>query len=335
MTIEVTGIEEQRAWTERRLPDPERLRDRVWSIAIPCPPFAIRFTYCYVLAGDDGRLVIVDPGWDSPEGREVLLRALQAEGLSLEDLDGVVITHAHADHIIMARWLVDETGAWAGMHARESEVVEKSREATPETLLAREHDWLVRTGAPDDVRDRFYRTADLRRYAPNTRATRDLADGDLLPLSGRRVEVLWTPGHTPGHLCLVDHDAGAVLTGDHVLPWISPNVGLTSSASPDRDAIGEYDRSLERMTELGDLEAFPAHQFRFRGLAGRARELLAHQDARQREVEGVLAATPGATVWDVAERLTWSRPWESLDDNNLRAALAETMAHLRHAGRPV
>jgi glyoxylase-like metal-dependent hydrolase (beta-lactamase superfamily II) len=335
MTIEVTGLEEQRAWTERRLPEPERLRDEVWSIAIPCPPFAIRFTYCYVLAGDDGRFVIVDPGWDSPEGRDILLRGLDAAGLSLGGLEGVVVTHAHADHIIMARWLVEETGAWAGMHARESDVVERSREATPETLLGREHDWLLRTGAPDDVRDRFSRTADPRRYAPNTRATRLLADGELLPLSGRRVEVLWTPGHTPGHISLVDHDAGAVLTGDHVLPWISPNVGLTATALPGRDAIAEYDASLRRMTRLGDLEAFPAHQFRFRGLAARAEELLAHQEARQREVEAVLAASPESTPWQVASTLTWSRPWDGLDDNNLRAALAETMAHLRHAGRPV
>ena len=54
-----------------------------------------------------------------------------------------------------------------------------------------------------------------------------LDDGDALDLPGRRVRVVWTPGHTPGHICLYDADHGVLLTGDHLLPRISPNIGLT------------------------------------------------------------------------------------------------------------
>lgn len=333
MTIEVTGVEEQLAWTEKRLPGVQRLRESVWSIAIPCPPFGVRYTFCYALVGDDGRFILVDPGWDTPEGRAVLLATLDEAGLALSNLEGTVITHAHADHIVMARWLVEQTGTWVGMHPLEAEAVERSREATHEFLFERERAWLSRTGAPAEVQERFYDGADMRRYVPNTRSTRDLEDGDLLPLSGRRVQVQSTPGHTVGHICLIDHDSQAVLTGDHVLPRISPNVGLTASAPSDRDSISEYAWSLRRTLEWDEYEVFPAHQYRFRGLGERCEELLTHQHARQAEVDALLDALPDASPWDVATRLTWSRPWDSLDDNNLRAALSETMAHLRHSSR--
>jgi glyoxylase-like metal-dependent hydrolase (beta-lactamase superfamily II) len=333
MSIVITSADEQAAWAEKRLPGTQRLRDGVWSVAIPCPQFGIRYTYCYLLLGDSGRFVIVDPGMDTPEGRSLLIGALESAGVALPGLEGVVITHAHADHILMTRWLIDQTGAWAGMHPLESEMVERSREATHAFLYEREQEWLRRSGAPLDVQERFFRSADMRRYAPNTRSTRDLHDGSLLPLPGRRIQVKSTPGHTPGHVCLIDHDSRAVLTGDHVLPLISPNVGLTSSAPPDRDSVAEYAWSLRRARDWDEYEVFPAHQFRFRGLAARCDELLEHQRNRQDEVDAVLDEDPAASPWDVAVRLTWSRPWESLDDNNLRAALAETMAHVRHSSR--
>ncbi len=51
-------------------------------------------------------------------------------------------------------------------------------------------------------------------------------DGDVLPIAGREVRALWTPGHTAGHLCLVDEGDGLLFTGDHVLPRINPGIGL-------------------------------------------------------------------------------------------------------------
>ena len=69
-----------------------------------------------------------------------------------------------------------------------------------------------------------------------------LTDDELLPLAGRRIRAIWTPGHTPGHLCLHDEDNDVLLTGDHVLPRISPNIGLQPhSATP---PLGPYLDSL-------------------------------------------------------------------------------------------
>ncbi len=55
---------------------------------------------------------------------------------------------------------------------------------------------------------------------------RFVADGERLPIAGRDVRAIWTPGHTPGHLCLHDAAAGVLLTGDHLLPRITPNISV-------------------------------------------------------------------------------------------------------------
>ena len=83
-------------------------------------------------------------------------------------------------------------------------------------------------------------------------------DGDLVPLEGRRLRAVWTPGHTPGHLCLYDEAADLLLTGDHVLPRITPNVGLQPhTAEP---PLAAYLNSLRRVSAYADAEALPAHE---------------------------------------------------------------------------
>ena len=70
-----------------------------------------------------------------------------------------------------------------------------------------------------------------------------LEHGDLVPLPGRRLRAVWTPGHTPGHLCLHEEAGNLLLTGDHVLPRISPNIGLQPHAA--EPPLAAYLRSLE------------------------------------------------------------------------------------------
>src|ERR671919_278705 len=73
----------------------------------------------------------------------------------------------------------------------------------------------------------------LRRFVVAGQPDRPLADGDRPELPGWRLRALHTPGHTPGHLCFVEERTGVVLTGDHVLPTISPNISRHPQAGPD------------------------------------------------------------------------------------------------------
>ena len=92
-----------------------------------------------------------------------------------------------------------------------------------------------------------------------------LNDGDDIDLPGRRLRVVWTPGHTPGHICLHDADHDLLLTGDHLLPRITPNIGL-APGGPGSPLHG-YLASLRRLRGYDSAEALPAHEYRFRGIA--------------------------------------------------------------------
>lgn len=275
--------------------------------------------------------MLVDPGWDSDEGWHALVEGLERLGASIDRVIGVVATHAHVDHLPLARRVAGASGAWVGLLQREIVRLGRllARGADPES----ERQWLLGCGVPLEELPALDASDSIGRLL-GTMPTPDLvlADGDTLPLPGRTVRVLATPGHTSGHLVLIDLDNRAVISGDHVLPTISPNIGLFPDDEP-RDAVGEYLSSLAALTPYGDYVALPAHQYAFSGLGARITELRTHHEARHAELAGILAADPGLSAWAIAERLSWSLGWAGLDGRNRRFALAETIAHAHHHAR--
>ena len=113
-----------------------------------------------------------------------------------------------------------------------------------------------------------------------------VADGERLPIAGREVRAIWTPGHTPGHLCLHDAAAGVLLTGDHMLPRITPNISVHGER--DTDPLSDYLASLARTGNFAAEEALPAHEYRFRGLDVRSAALIAHHHERGAEILHVI-----------------------------------------------
>src|SRR4029453_16117775 len=106
--------------------------------------------------------------------------------------------------------------------------------------------------------------------------------------SANKLTVVETPGHTPGHICLRDESRGVFISGDHVLPRISPNVSLEMRG--DTDPLRSCLESLERIEMDDDYEVLPAHEYRFNGLAQRARELKSLALGRSAEVLALIQA---------------------------------------------
>ncbi|GAA4371255.1 MBL fold metallo-hydrolase [Agromyces bauzanensis] len=317
------------AWADYRLPPVECVRPGLWSVPVECLEFPIRYTLAYLLVGDDGRYIIVDPGWDSGPSRDHLRAGIRTAGLSEEDLVGIVVTHAHPDHLALAPAVADHTGSWIGMHPREVSHLDVHRSA--DELVARDQAQLSALGVPaGELDDATPDILEIERYRPARTLDYEIVDGDRLPLVGRDVRAIWTPGHTDGHLSLVDVDNAVVLTGDHVLPRISPYVGMLDATLHDRNSIADYLSSLELLRPWDGYEVAPAHEYRFENLGDRLDELRDHTQSRSKEVAAVLREDPHATVWQIAQRLSWSRGWDSLDGRNRRAALGETNAHVLH-----
>lgn len=324
--IGITGTRQHDAWQRRVLPPVEEVRPGVWSVPVPIPASPLRYTLSYAFAGD-ADVVIVDPGWDTAEGRQAVTAGLTAAGAAVRDVAGVVVTHIHPDHHGLSGWLREESGAWIAMHPAEAETL--PARLWRHRRAGADQDWLRGHGVPDDdLAVLAVDPAQIAHVLKMAEPDRFLRDGDRLPMPDRDVRAIWTPGHTPGHLCLHDAAAGILLTGDHLLPRISPNIG--ADRGRDDDPLTAYLASLGTAARFRADEALPAHEYRFRGIDIRAAGLIAHHQARNAEILGAIDALAQPTAWAIAARLTWSRGWAALHGMMRRMALAETVAHLRH-----
>jgi len=130
-----------------------------------------------------------------------------------------------------------------------------------------------------------------------------------------------TPGHTYDHLCLYDPEFGVVLTGDHVLPSITPHI---SGLAPDDDPLALFFTSLQRMAEMKDVTiALPAHGHPFADLRGRAEDIIDHHEERLDIIRDALPTLPNGTVEEFMRVLFKQRSWGEM-------AESETYAHLEH-----
>jgi glyoxylase-like metal-dependent hydrolase (beta-lactamase superfamily II) len=158
----------------------------------------------------------------------------------------------------------------------------------------------------------------------------ELRDGDLVDLPGRKLRTVWTPGHTPGHICLHLEDADRLFTGDHVLPNITPHVGLYPYDREDVDPLGDFLASLQRVNGLENVEALPAHEWTFPDVAARAAEIHAHHEDKLVRLHELLLGLPTpVTIWEVAQRMPWNRAWDDLGPQQRGMAAGEAAAHLR------
>ncbi|MFE7462710.1 MBL fold metallo-hydrolase [Streptomyces sp. NPDC057499] len=314
----------------------------VHSIKVPIPDNPLGHTLVHVLETGRGP-VLIDTGWDDPEAWDTLVAGLEAVGTEVAEIHGVVVTHHHPDHHGLSGRVREASGAWIAMHAADTAIVRRTRASRPGTWMTYLVAKLTAVGAPEEHLAPLREAAaagERMRTLPGLRAAvpdREIVPGELLDLAGRSLRAIWTPGHTPGHVCLHLEEKhpgnlpgrGRLFSGDHLLPGISPHIGLYED--PDdatvTDPLGDYLDSLERIGRLGAAEVLPAHQYAFTDAAGRVRELLAHHEERLTGLLGLLAGP--LTPWQLAERMEWNRPWDRIPHGSRNIAVSEAEAHLR------
>jgi glyoxylase-like metal-dependent hydrolase (beta-lactamase superfamily II) len=270
-------------------------------------PLGPRHVNCYLLPGG----VLVDTGLALPGVQDAWLR--RRAGITR-----VVVTHFHPDHVGAAGLI----GAPVAQGALDYEQCERVWGSTdwPERI----RDWFVRHGVPaamaDHERDLDEAARVLIRFA---RDPERLREGD--EVAGW--EVVELPGHADGHIAL--SRGGTLIAGDHLLPTISPAIGLYPESRP--DPLGDYLASLERVIELRPRLVLPGHGAPIADPAGRAKELVEHHLERLDATEHLLGPAP-RTAFEVSLDLFG----EELPARQRRFAVAETLAHLErlvHAGR--
>jgi glyoxylase-like metal-dependent hydrolase (beta-lactamase superfamily II) len=306
------------------LPPVELVRPGLWSIPVPIPINPLRYVLVYLFETDRGPY-IVDTGWNTQEAYEALAAGLGQAGTAIEDVQGVLVTHIHPDHYGLAGRVRAASGSWIGLHPADAALIQ-TRYRNPDQLLADVRSGLAEAGAPAEELDAL-RDASMP-ARPLVEAVEPdvlIEDGDRLEVPGWQLRALWTPGHSPGHLCFVETVGNLLLAGDHVLPRITPNIGYHPQSSP--DPLGDFLASLDRAAETGANAVLPAHEHRFVGLTQRVAQLKRHHEERFAEV--ISAIERGVfTAWGVTQAMSWSRPWERIEGFMRRAALGEALAHL-------
>jgi len=311
------------------IPEPEQVRDEVWTLAQRMPGGYLPYSLLYLLRDSDRAFHVIDPGWDSPDNWAGLTALLESLGGSPAEVRSITSTHLHPDHIGLSARLREASGAPLQLHEAEAAAIGSPFEAPRDSEAGAEQ--LENWGVPVDRRKEILRiTSQAQRFVPPT-ADRTLVDGQRLDIPGVDLRAMLTPGHTSGHLCLRDDDRGLLFTGDHLLPMIYPGLGL--GAPTDTNPLADYLASLELVSGYPEHEVLPGHGFRFFGVAERAAETAAHHLRRSREVAEVLADAPHSTTWQIASRLTWSAGWPKLTDFLLYSALAQTDMHRDYLAR--
>lgn len=307
------------------LPPVERVRPGLWSVPVPIPSNSLAYVFVYVFETDRGAY-LVDVGWNTDDAYETLVHGIGHAGFAITDVRGVMVTHIHPDHYGLAGRVREASGAWVSLHPADAALVH-DRYEDPDALLARVEGMLKRMGAPTEELSTL-QTASMpvRRFVDAVDPDILMEDGDHPEIPGWDVTAIWTPGHSPGHLCFWEGTNRLMLAGDHVLPRITPNISFHPQAGD--DPLGDFLRSLDKVAGYDSEEVLPAHEHRFVGLDTRLAELHAHHEHRFMEVLASIDAGV-ETAWGIAERMRWSRSWDRIEGFMRRAAVAEAMAHLR------
>jgi glyoxylase-like metal-dependent hydrolase (beta-lactamase superfamily II) len=289
-------------------------------------PFPLGWVNVYGIRTATGA-VLVDSGLRTPEALALLEEGFGALGLTLRSLRAVVVTHAHPDHVGLAGVLQQHTGAEVYFLDREEPVARRIWAEDPASRVRAITGMLRLHGTPPVWVDEAARQAErLRDLVSPFGPARTVRDGEVFELDGFRVQVRWTPGHSDGHMVLLDSQ-GRLFCGDHVLPDLSPNISLYPEARP--DPLGDYLASLRAVRDLPVRTAYPGHGDPFRGWAERVDELLEHHRARLHAAWELLPPQ-GCTAFELARRLFAEHFQErdGLPQVPLPLAVGEAAAHL-------
>ena len=308
------------------LPPVERVRPGLWSVPVPIPNNPLRYVLVYAFETDRGPY-LVDAGWNTDDAYETLVSGLSQAGFGIKDVQGVIVTHIHPDHYGLAGRIREASGAWVALHPADAGLIEERYEE-PAVLIEKMGAMLRRDGAPaEEIESLQNASMPVRPWVWAVTPDVLVEDGDHPDVPGWDLTAIWTPGHSPGHICLYEGSHRLMLSGDHVLPRITPNISFHPQAGP--DPLGDFLSSLEKVAAYDTDEALPAHEHRFKDLPGRVAELKAHHHARFDEAVAAIRAG-NTTVWEIAGQMTWSRPWEDIQGWMRRAAAGETLAHLQY-----
>jgi glyoxylase-like metal-dependent hydrolase (beta-lactamase superfamily II) len=295
---------------------------------LPIPtPFAVGRVNCYLI--EDEPLTLVDTGPNSGKALDALERALSEHGHRIEDLERIVITHQHFDHVGLVGILADRSGAEVCALDLLAPVMEElGAHAERDDELAEA--LMLRHGIPRDVVTALRAVSrSFRGWGGSATVTRPLADGETLAFADRSLEVQHRPGHSPSDTLFWDAERAVLFGGDHLIKHISSNPLISRplggrSGEPGRRprALIMYIDSLRETRELPADVVLAGHGEPVRNHVELIDERFRMHERRAAKIAGLIGERP-QTAYELAQAL-----WGNVAVTQAYLTLSEVLGHV-------
>jgi glyoxylase-like metal-dependent hydrolase (beta-lactamase superfamily II) len=283
-------------------------------------PSGPAFLNVYLVRTEDG-WILVDTGFGMPGIFDELAAGFAYAGVAPAELRQILLTHVHPDHGGNAPTLSALSGAPIHLHPADAELL---RWILSPGSAQRMGQRLLDAGAePDKVAETVEACTRLFSLFPPLPDATPLQDGEFIPTALGSMEVIHTPGHSPGHVCFHLRERGILLGGDTVLEGIFPNVGVVEG----HDCFGEFLSTLDRLQTLPELRILPAHGQPFQGLNAWCSRTRVDALKRLRRVRTL--RDEGLTPAAITRRI-WDRDLRPFD---LQLALTTVLGQILHLDR--
>lgn len=298
-------------------------KPEIYRILIPLPENPLRALNCYVLKLKEENLII-DTGFNHQECLAALKRGIEELRLDMVNTS-LFLTHCHSDHIGLVNHVTDKNTkiymSNEDFECTESLLRGRHWEETEERMRAE--------GLEKSLIERQRRVNPARICAPSELfPIIPVSEKSSLHLGGYELRFIFTPGHTPGHMCLYLPEKKILFSGDHILFDITPNITFWNGRD---DSLGDYLESLEKIEKLEVQLVLPGHRQNQGNVYDRISQIKEHHQKRLEQIMEIIRREPGSSACQIGAGLTWKmrgKNWEEFPIQQKWFALGETIAHL-------
>jgi glyoxylase-like metal-dependent hydrolase (beta-lactamase superfamily II) len=305
----------------------EQALERAAQAGIHClripTPFAVGRVNCYLI--EDEPLTLVDTGPNSGKALDELQRQLAEHGHAIEDLQLVILTHQHIDHLGLVEIITQHSGAEvAAIDVAVQRLANFGEDADREDEFATE--LMLRHGIPEDVVAALQSVSrSFRAWGARAQVTRPLSDGASLALRERTLQALHRPGHSPSDTVFWDSERRILLAADHLIKHISSNplISRPLDGSPQRtQALVAYLDSLKKTREMPAEIVLPGHGDPITDHTSLIDQRLELHRRRAEKIFALVAERP-RTGYELAQEL-----WGNVAVRQAFLTLSEVIGHL-------
>lgn len=294
---------------------------------IPVPtPFAVGEVNCYLV--EDDPLTLVDTGPDLGTSLAALEAGLAEHGRKVEDLERIVLTHHHIDHVGLAATLAERSGAEVCAIAPLAPWMERWHESIDADDRFGE-ELMLRHGVPEEQAAAVRKlSASFHDWGRNVRIDRPLEDGGALEFAGRTWKVLHRPGHSPSDTLFFDEASGELIGGDHLLKSISSNAlvqlpldGRASAVDRPRPLLS-FINSLKATREMDVRIVYGGHRGPIDDHRSVIDERMRGYERRARKISRLLEERP-KTAFELTQDM-----WGNVAVTQTYLTLSEVLGHI-------